>query len=213
VSDPLIVLAIDTALNACSAAVAAGGAVLSARSEAMARGQAERLAPLVAEVVAAAGVGFGALDRVIVTTGPGSFTGVRVGLAFARSLGVALDRPCLGVSTLEALAFSDGRSSLRAACIQTPGALYVGAWRDGVAVLAPQAAERSEVVGLLAPLGHGVLVGPGAEALVAQGLALIPRQCAFADPAALALRAADLAVEAYPANPTYLRSPGATAPA
>ena len=90
---PMIILALDTALDACSAAVLDGGRVLAARSEPMARGHQERLAPLVAEVMAEAGSASTGLDRIGVTVGPGSFTGLRVGLAFAKGLGVALDRP------------------------------------------------------------------------------------------------------------------------
>ena len=105
----MIVLALDTTLAACSVAVVEDGRVLAARSEPMLRGHQERLAPLVAEAMAEAGVGFAALDRVGVTVGPGSFTGLRVGLAFAKGLSVALSIPCVGVGTLEALAASDAR--------------------------------------------------------------------------------------------------------
>ena len=210
--NPLIVLAIDTALNACSAAVAADGVVLAARTEAMTRGQAERLAPLVAEVMAEAGMGFTALNRIIVTAGPGSFTGVRVGLAFARTLAMALGLPCVGVSTLEALALSEGVGGLRAACIVTPGALYLGAWRDGVVALEPRAADLAEARALLAGLEGGALYGPGALALAEAGGALVGHALASPDLRALALRLAHVDPAAYPADPTYLRPPGATPP-
>ncbi len=116
------VLAIDTALDACSVALVRDGGTLTSRSEQMQRGQAERLAPLVREAVAEAKLPFAELDRIAVTTGPGSFTGVRVGLSFARALALALGKPCVGVSTLEALALADGEDGLRAALIETPGA-------------------------------------------------------------------------------------------
>jgi tRNA threonylcarbamoyladenosine biosynthesis protein TsaB len=208
----VIALAIDTALNACSAAVVAEGAVRAARSEPMARGQAERLAPLVAEVMAEAGIAFSALNRVIVTTGPGSFTGVRVGLAFARTLAVSLGVQCLGVSTLQALALSDGEAGLCGGCVATPGALYVGVWRDGVEALAPRAAERGEATAVLGGVGPGVLYGPGAVALAAAcGWGGHDRICP--DIGALGLRYAQADPSAFPADPTYLRPAGAVLPA
>jgi tRNA threonylcarbamoyladenosine biosynthesis protein TsaB len=100
------VLAIDTALEACSAAV-----LDTARADArvhesvpMQRGHAEALMPLVARVLARAQLDFAALDRVAVTTGPGSFTGLRVGIAAARGIALAAAKPAIGLSTLAAFA-------------------------------------------------------------------------------------------------------------
>src|SRR5690242_21920622 len=70
----------------------------------MARGHAEALAPMVEDTMRAAGTAFAALDRLAVTTGPGTFTGQRVGLAFMRGLRLALKRPLTGITTLEAMA-------------------------------------------------------------------------------------------------------------
>ncbi len=79
------------------------------RCETMSRGQSGRLTPMVREAMQAADLRFDQIDRVVVTTGPGSFTGLRVGLSFARVMALAIGKPCLGVSTLEALALEDGR--------------------------------------------------------------------------------------------------------
>ena len=100
------VLAIDTALAACSAAVfdAARGEVLASQALEMVRGHAEALLPLVARVMQEAGIGFVDLQRVAVTTGPGSFTGMRVGISAARAIAVATGLPAVGVTTLEAYA-------------------------------------------------------------------------------------------------------------
>src|ERR1700733_13266955 len=96
------VLAVDTALGACSVAVLGGEKILSHRFEEMARGHAEALAPMVESAMA--GIAFDSLDRLAVTTGPGTFTGQRVGLAFMRGLRIALRKPLIGVTTLEAMA-------------------------------------------------------------------------------------------------------------
>jgi tRNA threonylcarbamoyladenosine biosynthesis protein TsaB len=98
------VLAVDTTFGACSAAVVAGERVLASRWVAMARGHAEALAPMVEAVMRDAGLTFAELALLAVTTGPGSFTGQRVGLAFMRGLKVALGKPLAGVTSLAAMA-------------------------------------------------------------------------------------------------------------
>ena len=100
------VLAIDTALEACSAAVldTERAAVVRARIAAMERGHAEALMPLIARVMDRAELDFPPLDRIAVTTGPGSFTGLRVGIAAARGIALAAGKPAVGLSTLAAFA-------------------------------------------------------------------------------------------------------------
>ncbi|HEY0302958.1 MAG TPA: tRNA (adenosine(37)-N6)-threonylcarbamoyltransferase complex dimerization subunit type 1 TsaB [Rhizomicrobium sp.] len=97
-------LAADTALGACSVSIMDGDAVLAHRLVAMERGHAEALAPMVEDAMREAALPFAALDRLAVTTGPGTFTGQRVGLAFMRGLRVALGKPLTGVTTLSAMA-------------------------------------------------------------------------------------------------------------
>jgi tRNA threonylcarbamoyladenosine biosynthesis protein TsaB len=100
------VLAIDTALEACSAAVldTERGGILASESIPMLRGHAEALLPLVSRVMSEAGIDFGALDRIAVTVGPGSFTGLRVGVSAARGIAVAAGKPAVGLTTLAAFA-------------------------------------------------------------------------------------------------------------
>lgn len=98
------ILAFDTATTACSAAVWADGHVVARRFRPMPRGQAEALIPMVTEVMNEAGVAFDGLDLLAATIGPGAFTGLRIGLAAARGMALAAALPCLGVTTLEAVA-------------------------------------------------------------------------------------------------------------
>ena len=106
------VLAIDTALGACAAAVldARLGEILASESLPMLRGHAEAIMPLIARVMDAAFVDFALLDRIAVTVGPGSFTGLRVGIAAARGIALAAGKPAIGLSTLSALATLRGFS-------------------------------------------------------------------------------------------------------
>jgi tRNA threonylcarbamoyladenosine biosynthesis protein TsaB len=98
------ILAADTALGACSIAMLDGEKILAHRFVLMDRGHAEALAPMADETMREAGIAFAALDRLAVTTGPGTFTGQRVGLAFMRGLRVALKKPLTGITTLAAMA-------------------------------------------------------------------------------------------------------------
>src|ERR1700675_3907511 len=102
----MLILAIDTALDACAAGVldTDAGKLIAQESQAMKRGHAEALMPLIARVMQASGVAFASLHRIAVTTGPGSFTGLRVGLSAARGIALAANKPVVGVTTLTAFA-------------------------------------------------------------------------------------------------------------
>jgi tRNA threonylcarbamoyladenosine biosynthesis protein TsaB len=102
----MLILAIDTALDACAAAVldTGSGKLVARESQAMKRGHAEALMPLIARVMKQSGVSFAALERIAVTTGPGSFTGLRIGLSAARGIALAADKPVIGLTTLTAFA-------------------------------------------------------------------------------------------------------------
>ena len=138
-----MILAVDTALGACSAALVAEGKTLAHEHREMARGHAEALAPMVDALMRGAGVSFAALDRIAVTTGPGTFTGQRVGLAFARALGLGLKRPVIGVTTLDAMA--------QEALEKHPGK----AWSLVVAD-----AKRGEIYLGARSISHGTLITP-----------------------------------------------------
>lgn len=204
------VLVIDTALDACTAAVFENGVALGGRSEVMARGHSERLAGFVRDAVAAAGGGFGALDRIGVTIGPGSFTGLRVGLAFAQGLGAALDRPVVGISTLAALARSAdaGRGRTAAVIDARRGQVYLQRFNDGAPVSPPEA--------LPCEAARADLAGTGcAWRLTGSGAGLVggsTRGETAPSPDALAALTGVLDPAAHPPRPLYLRAPDATPP-
>ena len=106
-----LLLALDTAGPACQAVVSRAGRVIAARSVRMLRGHGEALVPMVESVLAENGMDYEDLDGLAVTIGPGSFTGMRVALAAARSFSVTLNIPLAGIGTLEALAVSDALES------------------------------------------------------------------------------------------------------
>ncbi|MFM2129086.1 MAG: tRNA ((37)-N6)-threonylcarbamoyltransferase complex dimerization subunit type 1 TsaB, partial [Pseudomonadota bacterium] len=109
------VLGIDASTTACSAALIDDGRIISWRFEAMERGQAERLNPMIGEVMADAGCAFVDLSLVAVTTGPGAFTGIRIGLACARAIALATGVPLAGVTSFAALARAIPESELEEA--------------------------------------------------------------------------------------------------
>ncbi len=100
---PDTLLAFDTSAAHCAAALLSGGQVWL-RCEPMDKGQAERLMPLLEELLAEAGIGWSDLAGIGVGTGPGNFTGVRISVAAARGLALGLGIPAIGVTRLEALA-------------------------------------------------------------------------------------------------------------
>lgn len=211
-------LVIDTALGACTAAVFDRGRPLGVRSEPMTKGHQERLGGLVRDAMAEAGGGFDSLDRIGVTVGPGSFTGLRVGLAFAQGLGAALDRVVVGVSTLDGLAASvEGEGGPVAALIDARrGQVYAKLFRGDKALGPDEALSLNEAARRVADLGGAVrLVGGGAAVLTEAfpDLAfagLDPRIAPTPEALAALAQAADPAL--CPPRPLYLRAPDATPP-
>jgi tRNA threonylcarbamoyladenosine biosynthesis protein TsaB len=209
-------LAADTALGACSVAVLDGETVLAHRFEAMERGHAERLAPMVEEAMAEAGLAFATLDRLAVTTGPGTFTGQRVGLAFMRGLRVALGKPLTGVTTLAAMAAQamaeTGAASAAALHDARRGEVYLEVAGD-VVLPADILVFDDAMKELVAIGGAPALAGTAAPAAAA----LLPgaQLSGVRQPDALwvARLAARMPVPEGPPKPLYLRAPDAKLPA
>ncbi|MDP5217414.1 tRNA (adenosine(37)-N6)-threonylcarbamoyltransferase complex dimerization subunit type 1 TsaB [Ruegeria sp. 2205SS24-7] len=101
-----LILGFDTSGPYCAAALLRDGEVVALRHEAMRKGQAERLMPLLEEVLNEAGITWRDLDAIGVGTGPGNFTGIRIAVSAARGLALGLDIPAVGVDGFDARAFS-----------------------------------------------------------------------------------------------------------
>lgn len=99
------ILALETANVTCSVAWLEDNRVVGEVRDNMPSKQAERLFPLIDELLAKVGRNYAALDAVAVTVGPGSFTGIRIGLAAARGIALAADIPVIGITTLETVAW------------------------------------------------------------------------------------------------------------
>jgi tRNA threonylcarbamoyladenosine biosynthesis protein TsaB len=167
------VLAIDTALAACAAAVfdTEQGGIIAGESRPMIRGHAEALMPLLARLMDEADMAFRDLDRIVVTTGPGSFTGLRVGIAAARGIALAADKPAVGVSTLTAYAAphlaADDTVPVIAAIDARHEHVYLQVFGPGGrTIIAPRLAALSEAV-RAASEAPARIVGSAADAIAA----------------------------------------------
>ncbi len=214
------VLAIDTALGACAAAVldTDAGVLAAQESLAMQRGHAEALMPLIKRVMERARLAFADLDRIAVTTGPGSFTGLRVGIAAARGLALAAGKPVVGLTTLAAFA-----APLIAADDTLPVAAAIDARHDQVYCQVFGPGGRTLVSPRLTPLrdalrmatgGSPRLVGNAAEILAkAWPAGAAPPsqvvQSAAPDIGWVARLGAAAEESAKPPKPLYLRAPDA----
>jgi tRNA threonylcarbamoyladenosine biosynthesis protein TsaB len=220
----MLILAIDTALDACAAAVldTGAGGVIAQESLPMKRGHAEALMPLIARVMKASGVAFKALDRIAATAGPGSFTGLRVGLSAARGIALAAGKPVVGVTTLTAFAAplvseNDEQHPIIAAIDARHDHVYFQVVAgDGHPLIKPKVAPIAEALEA-ARFGASHLVGNAAAILADRWPADAPPpfridQQAAPDIAWVAWLGAAVSPESSPARPYYLRAPDAKPP-
>lgn len=213
-SEPRI-LAVDTCFGACSVAVVQNDRVLAGQFVVMERGHAEALAPMVDAVMKTAGLSFADLDKLAVTTGPGTFTGQRVGLAFMRALRVALTKPLLGITSLSAMA-----EEARCRTGAPTGVAVHDAKRDevymeiiGAHACPAQLMKISDAEDFLRPLEDLAFAGTGAH-----HFSHTCRNATFTDIRApdavwVARRAARAPESSSPPRPLYLRAPDAKLPA
>ncbi len=214
------ILAIDTSCAAASVAVVESGRAepLAAVSRAMTRGHAEALAPMVEEAANSIEGGLASLDRIAVTVGPGSFTGIRVGVALARAMGLALGVPVVGVSTLAALAaqlLSAPRPGVIAVVIDARhGSAYFQLFEPSGRPLGPPRCDalRECVHGI--GDGPALLTGDAAKLLAAEAhRAGLPYDLEWATdaPDIVAVGRMGLALDpaVNPARPLYVKPPDA----
>jgi len=215
----MLILAIDTALDACAAAVldTSTSQLIAQESQAMKRGHAEALMPLIARVIKAS-VAFVALDRIAVTTGPGSFTGLRVGLSAARGIGLAAGKPVVGLTTLTAYAAPVVAQNAAQPVISAIDARHDHVYfqvvsGDGSPLIRPRVAPIEEALDAIR-FGAPHLVGNAAKILADRWPADAPPPF-MVDPqpapdiAWVAWLGAAVSPDAAPARPYYLRAPDA----
>lgn len=213
----VIVLAIDTGGAACSVALLRGDAILARDVRPMARGHSEALTPQIVGALAHAGLDFADIGLIGVTTGPGAFTGLRIGLAAAGGLGLATGAPIVGVSSFDAVAAAvpHGPDPLLVVIDSKREELFAQIYRPdggregGPLCLAPDAMDQAT------PPGRVRLAGDGAarflEKIAQPGRYEAVPNADVIDPAVVArLALADAGrAKADPPPPDYLRPPDA----
>ena len=216
----MLILAIDTALDACAAAVldTEAGGLVAHESQPMKRGHAEALMPLIARVMHQSGLSCPALDRIAVTTGPGSFTGLRVGLSAARGIALAARKPAVGLTTLSAYAAplisEHGEHPIISAIDARHDHVYVQVVTgDGGALVRPRVAPIEEALDA-SRFGAPHLVGNAAHILAGRWPAQAPPPFKVdSHPAPditwVAWLGAAVSPDTAPARPYYLRAPDA----
>jgi len=213
-------LAIDTALEACAAAIldTEAGGIIASETTVMARGHAEALMPTIARVMDAARLEFAELDRIAVTVGPGSYTGLRVGIAAARGIALVSGKPAVGLSTLAAHAaphMSGGETRTVVVAIDARhNHVYLQIYDPGGrTLLAPRLAAVADAVRAAAVAGPAVIAGSGAAQLAAAWPAGRERPPVDTRPFPEIGWIARLGAVAEPASalpkPLYLRKPDA----
>jgi tRNA threonylcarbamoyladenosine biosynthesis protein TsaB len=213
------VLAIDTALEACSAAVLdTSGGITASETAVMTRGHAEALMPLIARVMIRAGIEFGDLDRIAVTTGPGSFTGLRVGISAARGISLAAGKSVIGLSTLAGFAApliaDDDSSQVVAAIDARHDHIYLQVFGvNGRTLVGPRTATVRDAA-RAAMTAPARIIGSAAKKLAAawpKGAEppLLVEQLGAPDIDWIARLGAAAAEARSPPKPLYLRAPDA----
>lgn len=209
----MTLLAIDTSESACSVALISDATVIDSKSEIIGRGHAERLLPLIEERLAVTGLTYGDLLRIAVTTGPGTFTGLRIGLAVARGLALEGNLPCIGLTGLQVLAASAARkqddATVYAVIAGRGGQAFVQKFKGGGFPTATEAVLNLDLddIAKMVEVEPGVIISTSREItdeFRQQGLKTILAEAI--DATTLGLLARDIDPALYPPEPTYFRA-------
>ncbi|MGE3624628.1 MAG: tRNA (adenosine(37)-N6)-threonylcarbamoyltransferase complex dimerization subunit type 1 TsaB [Bdellovibrionales bacterium] len=202
----MLILSIDSAAAACGACLWRDGEILAIKSEAMDRGQDRRLIPLINEIMAKAETDFEELDRVAVTRGPGSFTGLRIGLAAARGIGLAAGKSVIGIDRFAIYREQQAAAgeSLFIVIESKRQELFCRFYPSGAAPGEPHMLTRGQIAEFLAQWPDTITTGDAHYGVP-------PAECEAITCARLAARAALDEADFLP-RPLYIREPDVTFP-
>ena len=202
------ILALDTSEAYCSAALVLADGRKVSKQEHLGRGHAERLLPMVEELFAETGAGYACLDKVAVTTGPGTFTGLRIGLSVARGIALANAIPCIGLSSLSVLAAQVSyRGLVHAVMMGRGGQVFYQAFEGNNKNGLPKAISNAQnldadAATLQIEANAGFVLGSGVPAVMGRE---VDAEDAI-DPLVLAQTATALNPALFPPEPFYLRA-------
>lgn len=196
---PFVILAIETSQGPCSVAILRDGEIIAEGEETASGKQSKRLVPMIESLLAAAGLDYKDLDAVACTIGPGGFTGIRVGLSTARAIALAAEKPLIGLTTLEVIAWGT----------EHPGDVLatINAYRG------QHYAQRFRKNGALIPQSDPLLVDDKAISALGHGAKIAETLPRARDTAALAALKWAAGERSFPTTPLYIREPDAKLPA
>lgn len=206
----MLILSLDCAGSGCGVCVWQDGNVLAAQEERMERGQDQRLMPLILDVIKKAGVKFETLDRIAVTRGPGSFTGLRIGLSAARGIGLASNKPVIGIDRFAIFhkAFKPSNQDHLVIINSRRTELYCRFYPASGPAHAPQMLTPEEIAAFLE--NKNVMISGDIQPDLFNNFQVLPEP-EFVIAASIAAEADPKAEEYWP-RPLYLRAPDVTMP-
>ncbi|OCX64661.1 tRNA (adenosine(37)-N6)-threonylcarbamoyltransferase complex dimerization subunit type 1 TsaB [Thioclava sp. SK-1] len=210
-----LVLGFDTSAAHCAAALVQGNQTLASHYVEMKRGQAEHLMPLLEQILAQGGVAWSDLSAVAVGTGPGNFTGIRIGVSAARGLALSLGIPAIGVSLFQVIADGAGDDPALVALTAPRGQAYLQLFDQGVARGKPMMHDPSAPDTGLAVMGATRVIGQDAQTIsAALGLVAQPREITDLAPrlTRIALRIFEAGDPIDRPAPLYVRAADAAPP-